>query len=427
MKAINNFLFPNSENEKQTQSFSIKLNKQVSKFFRYLQLDNTSAIYRILITLLIAVPLFVSLGLSDKKNAEVSVKENKEIKSTVITSGDSQRESITFILGEDKKDSKPYYSLAFDYYKTDKSARTEYIINSCRSLSEVRDYLRNNPPGNGQPWGLINLVSHGNEWYGMSVPVTPESKRSSTERITEFVNTGKFASLSDSLVDDSTEIFLHGCGLGNDKGLLKIVAKAFGGNGKRPVVRASKLKEYYSSVRNTDEVLTSQLFYARTWSVYYKMKEKPDDDFLNQEFLKTFPDEKINWNAALSRTNPVTPGDVFHYTINVPVYYMKQYNSTDSLPDLSTEEKKIKWLALQKTLTDIIAKSKIPMDKFKWTIRKIYVKDAKKGNQPAISVTGWCTVLCVVKPLVTEKNSSTCIATPYCPALSDTTYFGLNN
>jgi len=383
-------------------------------------------IYRILAVIaLITVPMVFSLSRADKNIAEQNNSKMNNNQSKSFFAEDSNRESITFILGEDQKDSKPYYSLAFDYYKTDKFARTEYIVNSCRSLSEVRDYLRDNPPGNGQPWGLINLVSHGNEWYGMSVSVTPESKRSSTERITEFVNTGKFAALSDSLVDDSTEIFLHGCGLGNDKGLLKIVAKAFGGKGKRPIVRASKLKEYYSSVRNADAILTSQLFYAKTWSVYYKMKERPDDEMLTQEFLKLFPNEKINWSAALTHTNPVTPGDVFHYTINVPVYYMKQYKSVDSLPDLSTEEKKISWINSQKVLNDIIAKSKIPVDKFKWTTKKIYIEDENKKKKPAISVTGWCTVLCVVKPLITEKNSATCDATPYLPSKSDTIYFGI--
>jgi hypothetical protein len=409
--------------------FPVNLHKQISKGLLKLKVESSSVSLRILIAALIAVPLFFSLNISDKRNTEQVILKNSRTGNNAGIFSKSERSSITFILGEDKKDSKPYYSLAFDYYKTDKSVRTEYLINSCRSLSEVRDYLRDNPPGNGLPWGHINLVSHGNEWYGMSVPVTPDSKRSSAERIAEFVNAGKFEALSDSLADDSTEIVLHGCGLGNDKSLLKIVAKAFGGNGMRPTVSASKLKEYYSSVSNADEVLKSQLFYARTWSVYYKMKEKPDDEILKQEFIKLFPAEKIDWSAALSRTNPVTPGDVFHYTINVPVYYMKQYVSVDSLPDLSSEAKKIKWISSQKILKDIITKSRIPVDKFKWTTQKIYVADEKNKNKkmPAISVSGWCTVLCVVKPLITEKNSATCDATPFIPAISDTAYFGKSN
>lgn len=335
------------------------------------------------------------------------------------------RMSITFILGEDKKESKPYYALAFDYYKSDKIARTEYIIDTCRSLKSVRDYLNDNPPANGRPWGLINLVSHGNEWYGMSVPVAPNSKRSTTERIEEYINNGKFTPVTDSLVDDSTEVFLHGCGLGNDSDLLKIISKAFGGNDKRPVVTASKLKEYYFSIRNSDRVLKSQLYYAKTWEVYYKFKNKPGDNELISEFQKKYPSDTVNWSAAIKNTDPSTPGDMFYYTINVPVYYMKQYNSADSLPILSTEEKKIKWINSQKTLMDIIRKSKIPVEKFKWTTQKIYVADEKGKNKPAIHVTGWCTVLCVVKPLI-ANNMAANKTTPFCPVKTDTTYFGMD-
>ncbi len=142
------------------------------------------------------------------------------------------------------------------------------------------------------------------------------------------------------MIDDSTEIFLHGCGPGNDHELLKIVSKAFGGNDKRPVVTASKLKEYYSSIRNSDKVLKNQLFYAETWDVYYKFKNKPGNKELKQEFEKLYPNVTINWDNALSRTSPVAPRGVYYYTINVPVFYMKQYDTGDSLPDLSTEEKK---------------------------------------------------------------------------------------
>jgi len=384
----------------------------------------TLKIYRILILVAIIVTAVVLFPNNTNNNTEYIMLNKSEIKKKVYTYGNMQRESITFILGEDKEELKPYYSLAFDYYKTDKLARTEYINNTCRSLSEVRDYLKNNPSGNGLPWRLINLVTHGNEWYGMSVPVTPDSKRSSTERITEFVNSAKFEALSDSLIDDSTKIFLHGCGLGNDLNLLKIISKAFGGKGKRPVVIASKLKEYYFSIRNNHKILKSQLYYAKTWSVYYKMNCRPDNDELKRELTKLYPNDTVNWAFALKNTITNSPRDIFNYTINIPVYYLAQYNSVDSLPDLSTDLKKNKWISKQKILTDNITKSKIPQDKFNWTIKKIYVKDKNKKNKPAIHVTGWCTVLCVVKPLIIDENKDACLAKPFIPALSDSTFFG---
>jgi hypothetical protein len=382
-------------------------------------------IYRIpLAVAIIALPLAFSL-IWIVKNTNEKAHGDGEIQNNDSSDLKSKRESITFILGEDEKNSRPYYSLAFDYYKTDKSARTEYINDTCRSLSSVRDYLRDNPPGNGLPWGLVNLVSHGNEHIGMSVPVVPDSKRSSTERITEYVNAGKFDPLPDSLMDDSTEIFLHGCGLGKDHELLEIISKAFGGDENRPVVRASKLKEYYSSVRNSDKLLKSQLYYAETWSVYYKFKERPDDEALKEEFTKLYPDETIDWADALLRNSPVNAGDLFHYTINIPLHYTARFKTTDSLPDLSTTEKKEKWISTQKILTNILDKSNIPVNKFKWTTKKTNVTDEKNNKKPAIYVSGWCTVLCVVRPLITEKNIASCDATPFYPVQSDTTYFGV--
>jgi len=379
------------------------------------------------VSAIIAVLLVIAFGSSDNNSTDhLFDKMNNSNKNKFYTSVNGKRESITFILGEDKQESTPYYSLALDYYTTDKLARTEYINSTCRSLSEVRDYLRDNPPGNGLPWGLVNLVSHGNEWYGMSVAVAPGSKRSSTERISEYVRSGKFQPVPENLLDDSTEIFLHGCGLGNDKDLLRIVSEAFGGKEKQPIVRASKLKEYYSAVRSPDQVLKSRLFYAKTWSVYYKFKDKPSDEELKNEFKKNYPNETIDWTSALSHTNPDIPGDIFYYTINVPVYYLAQYNSADSLPDLSSNKKKEKWISSQKTLADIITKSKIPIDKFKWTTQKTYVKNEKNIKKPAISVTGWCTVLCVVKPLILEKNIVAFDAIPFNPAKNDTSYFGEN-
>lgn len=378
-------------------------------------------IYRSLpILVLVAMAVIIFLN-NDKGN-----KMNNSKLSNNSDLINSQRESITFILDEDEKGAKPYYSLAFDYYKTDKHARTENIVSSCRSLSEVRDYLKDNPPGNGRPWGLVNLVTHGNEWYGMHVPVKPGSKRSSAERLTEYVDSGKFESLSDYIIDDSTEIFLHGCGLGVDQELLKIVAKAFGGKGKRPMVVASKLKEYYFSVRTSNNVMKTQLYYANTWKVYYPFKKRPDNETLKQELIKLYPSEKLNWDDALKYTSPAVPSDVFHYEVNVPVYYSVKYNSMDSIPDLSSDDKKIKFIKSQKKFAGLIGKSKIPFEKFQWTTRRIYVKDEKNNKKPAISITGWCTVLCIVEPLIIEKNSSSLYTNPFFPAKTDTTYFGIN-
>jgi len=66
---------------------------------------------------IITAPLIFVLSRMDMKVTNQLSSEDKIIQSEDSSCAKSRRESITFILGEDEKGSKPYYSLAFDYYK----------------------------------------------------------------------------------------------------------------------------------------------------------------------------------------------------------------------------------------------------------------------------------------------------------------------
>jgi hypothetical protein len=383
----------------------------------------TKRIYRLLPFILIAaLPFIISLKNGSLNEDDQPTKKVDRVEDPHQPVMSSPRQNITFILGEDEVGAAPYYSLAYDYYSTNKEARTEFMNTSCRSLAEVRDYLKNNSPANGKPWGIVNLISHGNEWYGMSVPVEPGSKRSSTERLKEYVDEGKFEAVSDAILDDESEIYLHGCGLGNDEGLLKMLSKAFGGKKERPIVVASKMKEYYFSVRSSDRTIHSQLYFAKTWSVYYKFKKRPDQDVLLKEFQKTYPNENIHWEEALNYTNPGAPGDLFHYTINIPINHVAYYNINNGHPDISTQDKVVKFVSKQKELVKIVARSGIPLDKFTWNSQRIYVEDENGNKNPAIKLKGWTTVLCLVKPILVENSSVK--DQPFFPEKTDRAYFG---
>jgi hypothetical protein len=141
------------------------------------------------------------------------IEGNPDLKATVMP----VRESITFVLGEDKEADNPYYEEAMYYYRYHPEAGTTYLITECRSLLEVRDYLAYCSPVNGLSWGLINLVSHGNQWTGLSARVTPDSKRATPERIMEHIRDSTLLPLPGNVADGNTEIFLHGCGLGNSR------------------------------------------------------------------------------------------------------------------------------------------------------------------------------------------------------------------
>lgn len=332
-----------------------------------------------------------------------------------------QRENITFIMGMDHNSDNPYYREAEKYYKTNPKNRTEYIITSCRSLVDVRNYLADNAPSNGLPWGRINLVSHGNRWQGLGVPVTSGPGRSTPEGIKQAVNKGLLTEIDDRFLDDKSEIFIHGCGIGNNTDLLKILAGAFGGSGEQPRIIASRLFEIYSS----DNDGVSNRFFARSWFAYYKTGYRPGDIRLARQLRKRYPQDSINWRGALDRTAPGWIGEVYHITFNIPVKWIVVYPNRDSVPDISTAEKKKNWINGQKELIRAIAEIGIPPGMFNWRFRNIRLQ-AKNGTfVPAIRAKGYCTVICVLKPLVSDTNKWKVNGLPFELDENDTSFFAV--
>ncbi|HNW94485.1 MAG TPA: hypothetical protein PKM88_16420, partial [bacterium] len=163
------------------------------------------------------------------------------------------RESITFILGDDRGAKTHYYARAAFYYRMDPQDKTEYVVESCRSLSAVREYLVQHPPRNREPWGTINLVVHGNEWTGIAVPVLPGgAAQSGAAAMAAVADSGTVSALPDTTVDAHSEIILHGCAVGQNRELLVQLGRLFSTASTRPVVRGGRLfvlfdGDYYDS------------------------------------------------------------------------------------------------------------------------------------------------------------------------------------
>jgi hypothetical protein len=269
---------------------------------------------------------------------------------------------------------------------------------------EIRDYLTENPPSNDLPWGLVNLVSHGNQWLGLSTRVAPDSKRASAEVINEYINKGLFPEVSDSLLDNKSELFLHGCGIGKNKELVRAVQLLFGGKNELPSIEASELYEFYTSTKYKGVVQKSDRYLAETWSVYYKMGYKPVERRLCQQFNDKYSDVEIDWKDALSRDQPRWAGDVYHYSFEVPVKWVIPYADKDSMPDISTKEFQLKWLKQQVEICRMLDKINIPIEKFNWWFRTVYVENENGIRTPAIWVKGYCTILVVIRPQVEDKK-----------------------
>jgi hypothetical protein len=322
----------------------------------------------------------------------------------ILAEKNMRRESITFILGEDREKDNPYYTEAINYYLHNEEGRTEYLVTECRSLLEVRDYLSKNPPSNSQPWGLINLVSHGNQWIGLSARVAPDSKRASTEIINEYIKKGLFPEVPDSLLDSKSELFIHGCGIGKNKSLVQSIQNAFGGKTNVPNTTASELYEYYTSVKYDGVVQNSERYQAETWSVCYKMGYKPGNAKICRMFEEKYPHSAIDWNDALNKEQPRWTGDIYHYTFEVPVKWVIPYPDKDSMPDVSTKELQLNWIRSQENICSKLEKIDIPLEKFNWWFRTVYVNNEDGTRSPAIWLKGYCTILIVIKPILDDEG-----------------------
>jgi hypothetical protein len=336
-----------------------------------------------------------------------------------------QRESITFIMGEDKDTDNPYYTEALNYYRHNPEAETDYIITSCRSLVAVRNYLEQYPPENGQAWGLVNIILHSNEWSGLGVPVQTGERRASVNSLKRAVSNGDFACLENEIVDAQTEIVLHGCALGKNREMLETVSMAFGGihpKDQRPIVRSSRFFVFYESLKHNGIPQECNRYLAQSWYAFYKLGYRPGDIRLSRQLQERYPDANINWRDALSRTSPRYAGEAYHYTFNVPIIWTVTYADESERPDLNSKAAQEAWLSSQDELQEAIQNFGIPKDKFNWVFRNIDYTFEDGVTEPAIKAVGYSTILCVLKTLTKEEHCGE-QAIALIPDLQDEKYY----
>ncbi len=330
------------------------------------------------------------------------------------------REAITFILGSDKKSNNPYYQEATNFYAFNPTGKTEHLVTSVASLLEISNYLKSHKPANGLPWGLVNLVSHGNQWTGLSVKVVPKSKRATVDRIQEYIDNQTLQPLPKEILDEESEIFIHGCGIGNNQKLMQTVAIAFGGQGHPFTVRASKLYEYYTSEQVGKAVKSSERYIANAYAISYKMGYQPANNSIIKELGATYPTASVNWQDALSRESPRWPGDTYHFTFQVPVKWVIPFTSKDSMPDVSTKKKQLAWIKTQPNILNKLKEIELPIDQFNWWFRQVHVKNEDGSKSPAIWLKGYATILSVLQAL-TQDNQNGLL--PFQPPLDNEQYY----
>lgn len=306
-----------------------------------------------------------------------------------------ERESVTFILGSDRNMDNPYYSKAASYFRNNEKDRTERVVTYCTSLLEVQEYLVNNHTNNKMPWGHINLVSHGNQYLGLSMKITPGGKRTTAKLLQEYLEEGSLINIPGNVISNDTRLELHGCGIAKNVELVKQIGKAFSSDSSSPQIVANEYFEYFvSDIFNENKI---EKYDAEYWFIKYKMGYRPNDKSIIRRLDKLYPDIKVNWKEAIDKTHASIPGEVFHYTFDVPVKWVFRYDSKDSVPRLETKKSRLEWARNNERITADLENLEIKPEEINWWIRNIYVKNPDGTKTPALWVKGYCTILCVLR------------------------------
>lgn len=325
---------------------------------------------------------------------------HSEKKRSVFQNNSPEREAITFILGDDTDFENPFYRKAALYYRFNEKDKTEKVITHCQSLVEVQEYLVAN--AGHRPWGLINLVSHGNHYLGLRARITPEGKRASLQNLQESIANGTFKKLPAKVIDEATTIVLHSCGLGKNPAVGKAIASAFSNQETVPKVVTSPYFEYYVSDESKERDITRH--FADFWTTSYKMGYKPSKLVLARRLANTYPESDVNWEEALSKEQGTTAGEVFHYTFDIPVKWVFPYDSKEAVPKLESNKSKLQWVSQNPKIRHDLQNLNIAPEKFNWWMRSVYIKNDDGSTTPALWVKGYCTMLCVLQLLPQEKG-----------------------
>ncbi len=299
---------------------------------------------------------------------------NKEARSAFAP--DQPRVSLTFILGEDGTNGNRFYQKAGDYYRVS-AEKTDDVVYSCQSLAEVKSYLEHFP----QPLSLINLVSHGNPWQGLSVPVLEDGKRCSYSNLAKALDQDQIGPIESTAIDQETEINIISCGIGQDEELVVLLNQFFGRKaGQENEVKAS---EYYVNFSDQLEKYESKFYF--TTSKY----EYADLTLIPNRLSQKYPKVAMDWRAAYANTTEAENADPFRYTFRMAVNWTVRFEDVDDLKKIQSEATLVEWMQTQPALIDALATMRLTFNDFQWSYFR--------AGEDSLKICGFCNVDGVMK------------------------------
>lgn len=292
---------------------------------------------------------------------------------------DKSRSHVTFIVGKDNDETNDYYSSAKQYYLTH-DIDNQIVIDTCKSLISILQFLNNYPTISQKPWGTITIVSHGNEWTGLQMPLLAQSKeRTNNTTLQAALDNKLLEKIEENKIDNETQLHLQSCAVGKDAALLKNLKKAFGGKAS---IHASKNFIVYSS--------DNQCFEASYFYAFQHLDSAFDEQNIIRQWRKNYPNENLNWEQIIHEKHQSNSEKPFLYSFKIPISWTLEFDNPSEIPTFSSPKDFEQWLFLQGNIMQSLSQKRLNRKDFKWR----YVM-----QQGKIKVYGAAKVYCVLKPL----------------------------
>lgn len=309
----------------------------------------------------------------------------------------SGREDVTFILGRDENPSSPMYHQAERFFRDASGGAHAPVVSGLRSLREVRDYLNEHT---GEPWGLVQLVVHGNGAGQMTLPLVPGGEFISAKSLAAAIDQGAIKALPDDRMDHRSEIRILGCALGQNPELLRTLSRALGGSDpERPLVRASRYYTCYQA-RGT---ATPIRFMSEAWRIVHPIEHPPAADDVLARIQKERPGTNLNIVDALTRHSPRFPGDTFSYRAPATFHWTMVLRRPEDCPLLSDPVRLRCWLGEQMLFFRRLNEADLEIDQMDWTAER--TSHFHEGcERPAVKVKGTGEALYILRSLTVEPD-----------------------
>lgn len=166
----------------------------------------------------------------------------------VLPGAAAARADIVFLLPQPGRGEPAFFELAAAYYR--RQPGVALVVDSARSLLQVRELLQRSSLRGDEPWGRIVLVAHGSRWTGLSVPIFDDRGIAAPGDWRKVRERGEFMPLDSAVVDARTQLQIDSCGLGARPDLLRELAALLGGEQALQVEASPGLVEFVGDPRN---------------------------------------------------------------------------------------------------------------------------------------------------------------------------------